>query len=278
MINYFKILRPTNLLITFVCILMTADLLDSLTLHITPFIIVILLIAGFANIVNDIIDYKIDKTNQLNRPICTDKISLNTAYIYASIILILALFIMFYYNFNYVTQQLILCINLPLIVLYTSFFKKIPLLGNLVIAFILSMVFITTVQYLNKEFYDIMPATVLAFLLMLIREIVKDIADSKGDAKYNIKTLAVKFGLRITFIIICLFTIILTLISVSFYFTHSSYKEEYLISLIIFVLFPLFYHIYKLYKNTTPTYCIYLSKVLKLITIFGVIVLYLTNV
>ena len=246
MINYFKILRPTNLLITFVCILITADLLDSLTLNITPFIIVILLIAGFANIVNDIIDYKIDKANQLNRPICTDKISLNTAYIYASIILILALFIMFYYNFNYVTQQLILCINLPLIVLYTSFFK--------------------------------MPATVLAFLLMLIREIVKDIADSKGDAKYNIKTLAVKFGLRITFIIICLFTIILTLISVSFYFTHSSYKEEYLISLIIFVLFPLFYHIYKLYKNTTPTYCIYLSKVLKLITIFGVIVLYLTNV
>ena len=47
------------------------------------------------------------------------------------------------------------------------------------------MVFITTVQYLNKEFYDIMPATVLAFLFMLIREIVKDIADSNGDAQWS---------------------------------------------------------------------------------------------
>ena len=86
------------------------------------------------------------------------------------------------------TKNLILLVNLPLIILYTPIFKKIPFIGNLVIAFILGMVFIVTTTYLNENIFIILPPSILAFLLMLIREIIKDIADLSGDKKFNINT------------------------------------------------------------------------------------------
>ena len=60
LINYIKILRPFNLLISIICVLLSAFILNQLTENLLPIISVIFLLGGFSNIINDIIDYKID--------------------------------------------------------------------------------------------------------------------------------------------------------------------------------------------------------------------------
>jgi len=195
--------------------------------------------------------------------------------IYAILLLCISLVIIFNYDFNTITKFLILCINLPLMIFYTPIFKKIPLIGNMIVSFILGMVFIVTTTYLKGNIYLILPPATLAFLLMVIREMIKDIADLDGDKKFNIKTLPVRFGINYTFKIIIFFSTIL--IAISFYFT-TLYNLIYFIFLLLLIVFPLLYYLYQLSKNKTATYCIYLSKVLKLITIFGVIVIYLASI
>ena len=168
----------------------------------------------------------------------------------------------------------------PVIInLYTPILKKIPLIGNLVISFILSMVFIVTSTYIQGYIdYVIIPPIIFSFFLMTIREIVKDIADLEGDRKFNINTIPVKFGINVAIYFIYLFTIILFFSSILIYYLYDSYNLFYLFNILSFIHFPLFFFIYKLSKNKTSIYCIYLAKVLKLLTIFGVIVIYLTNI
>ena len=64
LINYIKILRPLNLLISALCVLLCAFILNQLSTGILPLMYTILLLAGFSNIINDIMDYKIDQKNQ----------------------------------------------------------------------------------------------------------------------------------------------------------------------------------------------------------------------
>ena len=275
LLGLIKILRPLNLLITLICIFLSSLIIDKLSYSVLPIASVIVLLVGFANIINDIFDYKIDQVNNKGRMIASGLVGRSYGLIYAIFLLCIALFIIFNYQFNDITKQLILLVNLPLIILYTPVFKKIPLIGNMIVSFLLSMVFVVTTTYLQGDINLIIPPAVLAFLLMVIREIIKDIADLDGDKTFYINTLPVKFGVDYTFRIIIFFSIILILVSI--YFTKL-YNITYFIFLCLFVLLPLIYYLYQLSKNKTANYCIYLAKVLKLITIFGVIVIYLASI
>lgn len=275
MIKYIQITRPINLLITLICILLTAFIVNKISIELVPIILVILLMVSFANVINDILDSKIDNENNLDRPIAKGLILKKYAILYSVILLLCAIFIIFYYNFNILTKSLIFFVNLPLIILYTPIFKKIPLVGNLIVSIILSMVFIVTCTYLQSNILLILPTAILAFLMMLIREIVKDIADIEGDKKFGVNTLPVKFGIEISFNIVA-FLCILLIITSSFFIIINNLV--YFLLLLLLVISPLVYYLYQFYKNKTSIYCIYLAKILKLITIFGVIVIYLASI
>ena len=120
LIHYIKILRPLNLLISIICVLLSAFILNQSAENLLPIILVVFLLGGFSNIVNDIIDYKIDSENNLNRPISSNLISIKGAFIYSLLLLLIASMITI--NFNYLTQSLIFFIIIPLIIFYTPFF------------------------------------------------------------------------------------------------------------------------------------------------------------
>mgnify|MGYP001343717443 FL=1 len=251
---------------------------NNISSNIIPIALIITLLAAFANIINDIIDYKIDQANNLDRPIASGEISKELGWIYAAILILFIFFIILFYEFSDLTIKLIFFINIPLILFYTPLLKRIPLLGNLSVALNLAMVFLITAIHLNgtNNLNIIFPPTILAFLLMLIREIVKDIADLEGDKKFNIATFPVQFGIHKSFLLIIILSIILIYTAFYIYIYHY-HNIDYLILICAFIIFPLLYHLYKFSKNKTSTYCIYLAKVLKLITIFGVIVIYLAS-
>ena len=272
---YIQILRPLNMLITLACIIITSLTFGKFSYQLLPIIIVILCLTAFANIINDVFDYKVDKLNRPDRPIPSGKINQKSAIILCMLLLVISICTIFFYDFNFNTKVSIICIIIPLLIFYTPFFKKIPLLGNIIVSFILGMVFIVTAFYVAGDLKLIIPPVILAFVLMLIREIVKDIADIEGDSLMNVMTFPVLYGINKSIHIIL--GLVFILILATFYFI-SLYNITYLISVIVFVDIPLLYFTVKLLKNRSASYCKYLEKVLKLITIFGVIVIYLATI
>jgi len=270
---HLQIIRPLNILISTSCVILTALIYNKLSYQLIPLIIVIACIASFANIINDVFDYEVDKKNKPNRPISSGLIKFKSALILCFLLLVITIIIIFYYDFNAISKILILGINLPLIIFYTPLFKNVPFIGNIIIAFILSMVFIVSAMYLEGDLFQITPPAILAFLLMLIREVVKDVADYEGDKDLKINTFPVAYGINNTIKLIL--SLVLILILTSFSFT-SFYNIIYLYSIIFLVDMPLLYYSIKLFKNPHPNYCKYFEKVLKLLTIFGVIVIYLS--
>ena len=169
LISYIQILRPVNLLISIICTCssdissLSSSLSFSNSSNVLLFLmLVVFLLGGFSNIINDILDYKIDLTNNVNRPIANNKISIKAAFLYALLLFCLAFYLTL--NFNVITQSLIFFVIVPLMILYTPVFKKIPLLGNFVVSAILSMVFIITSTYLlAKVHFSIIPPIIFSF-------------------------------------------------------------------------------------------------------------------
>ena len=118
LISYIQILRPVNLLISIICILLSDFIIAQSTQDLLPLMLVVFLLGGFSNIINDILDYKIDLTNNINRPIANNKISIKAAFLYALLLFCLAFYLTL--NFNVITQSLIFFVIVPLMILLAA--------------------------------------------------------------------------------------------------------------------------------------------------------------
>ena len=84
-----------------------------------------------SNILNDIFDINIDKKNQPHRPLPSARISLWGAWTYMFSIYFLGIYMVF--TLTPLASKIALLLVLPALVLYTPFYKRIPLLGNIVV-------------------------------------------------------------------------------------------------------------------------------------------------
>ena len=231
-------------------------------------IIVILLMAA-SNLVNDIYDIKIDKVNRPNRPLVTSPELLNVFKTITWVCIVLAFSFSFFIHFK---AQLIIFFSIPILIFYSKWLKPTPFAGNLIVASYLSLVFIF-IELSAKGSLSLMTVPAFfAFGISLIREMIKDVEDYKGDHQAGLKTLPILLGIRkaifsIIFVITC-FVIISLSIAVNTFYTYST------ISLFLLVFMPLFYLIFFLIKNPTVESCGEASTLLKKITILGLIIIY----
>ena len=168
---------------------------------------------------------------------------------------------------------IIVLISILLLFLYSKYLKQIPLVGNITIAFLTGLVFIFGGVIVVNPVAAIVPA-VFAFLINLIREIVKDMEDVDGDSKAGVITMPIKFGFQKSKYIILFIS--LTLILYSLYpFITQLYKIEYFVVVMVFVN-PLFVYCPKiLFKDHSPKNLKKISGLLKLSMVFGLIAIYL---
>lgn len=268
-----KITRPINLLITFISVIVTAIICKP-----NSFPLIEIILAAFTasfvmasgNIINDIYDIEIDKINRPERPLPSNKITIVQAYsIYISLVFI-SIFISIFLN------EEALVIVLPSILLlffYSKYLKRIPLVGNIVVAFLTGLVFIFGGVVVGNPSAAIVLA-VFAFLINLIREITKDIQDFEGDKTIGVKTLPIYFGFKTSKLIILLFTFILILFTLYPFLTHL-YKIEYFVFVMITVNPILIYCLKKLFQDQSLQNLKKISNLLKLSMVFGLIAIYL---
>ena len=178
------------------------------------------------------------------------------------------------FQLNFISKIISLCIVLPLMVLYTPIFKGMPLIGNIIISTLVGLVFI----FAEVSIYGLIDKSLLpfcfSFLLTLIREIIKDIEDIKGDSNNRINTFPAVYG-KTKSIVISIFLMFLLNIIVLIPYYFNMHNLNYLFVIIIGVIFPNSYCIiYLSKKNKTKNYN-YIQKLQKLITIFGLVIIFI---
>jgi len=270
---YIKIIRPLNVLITFFAVVVailisqkenidkTIILLSSLAAAFT---------AGAGNIINDIYDIETDKISHPNRVLVIGEITKKKAwYLY------LALNISSAFIAASLSPMLLVIVFITTILLfiYAAYLKRLPLIGNIVVSLITGLAFIYGGFVSNNPFAAIIPA-VFAFLINLIREIVKDIQDIEGDLKLNYKTYPIRFGINNSKRFIVLITFVL--IAFTFYpFFTDLYKIEYFIIVMVFVNPLLLLCLKLLFDRKRDNNLSYVSNILKLNMVLGLISIYL---
>lgn len=267
-----KISRPINVLITFL-VVVVAILISQKSPTAFSTVFMASLSAAFVtaagNIINDLFDIETDKISHPNRVLVKGIITKNEAwyvYLFLNFCAMLIAAILSY------RLLLIVIVSILILYIYSVYLKKIILISNITISGLTGLAFIYGGLTVENTEAAVIPA-LFAFLINLIREIVKDIQDVEGDKKQNIITLPVKHGIKFAKSLAAIITIIL--IAFTFYpFWERIYKIEYFLIIMIFVNPILVLCIKNLLQKNESNFAL-ISNLLKLNMITGLIAIYL---
>lgn len=228
--------RPVNFLITlvtgFVSVLIAEN--GDFT-HATLYFGVIAgvssaLIGAGGNIINDILDVEIDRINRPDRPIPSGKVTVTTAtrlYIFSK------MFGIFFAAMAGIIPALIAAASSFVIFFYSYILKNIPLVGNITVSFFTGLVFVFGASMVDNYSNALFPF-IFAFMINLIREVVKDVEDIEGDRAESVKTFPVIFGVEAARKIAVVFTVFLVLVTF-IPFLLKVYRIEYLVIIAVSV-------------------------------------------
>lgn len=203
-----SIIRPLNLII--VALTMLVVLLkyqnqqtENYWLQMIYLIIPAVLTAAAGYIINDIKDIDIDKINKPGKNLIGTLVSQKEAYMVYAVLNSVSLAVSFLLNEQY--AMINVCI-IGMLYLYAVQLKSVPLFGNIIISICSALVIFCCDLIIDFK-TDIGPINfisyiVFAFLITLIRELVKSIEDIEGDKSFGIKTYPVVLGIKATKILI----------------------------------------------------------------------------
>lgn len=222
-------------------------------------------------IINNFYDSKKDLINRPNKSMLDRLVSQKTKlYVYFSLNFIVV-FIAFFVSWRAV---IFFSAYIFLIWFYSHKVKKYPIIGNLMSAFMAILPFFAILMYF-KNFYEVIFAhAIFLYLLLLIREMVKDLENITGDLVNDYRTIPVIFGEKISkqFITFaCIATVFPVYVLIDIF--DVGYMDIYfyfcLISLIFFLLY--------LWKANTKVQFTKLHNILKFLIVAGVFCIMLIN-
>ncbi|MDP3066871.1 MAG: UbiA family prenyltransferase [Methanobacteriaceae archaeon] len=224
---YLEILRPANALMAVVAILLMAIISGNFTLAVLLAALVVFIVTGAGNAINDYFDHRIDAINKPERPIPSGRISLKTALIYSISFFIIGIIIAFVIS---LTLGIIAFLSSFLMIWYAHSLKRMRIIGNLSISFLTGLCFVFGGIAVHQVLISIYLGF-FAFLMTMAREIVKDMEDVEGDKVDGAHTLPIAYGEGISSKTAAFFMIIASLGSPVLYF-RGIFSIFYLIILI----------------------------------------------
>lgn len=215
-------------------------------------------------IINNFYDSKKDLINRPNKSkidrLVSQRTKLQVYFTINFVIVLLALLVSF-------RAVLFFSVYIFLIWFYSHKLKKYPIIGNLTAAFLAVLPFFAVLLYYKNLYPQIFAHASFLCLLILIREMIKDLENIKGDIANDYKTIPVKFGEEFTKKIITgltLLTIFPVYLLVEIY--DVGYMDIYFyVSLIILIFFLLL-----LWRAENKTQYLQLHIILKFLIVSGV--------
>jgi len=271
--GFIKIIRPLNCLITFFTIIVggvicSNDYDISAKLILAGAVGFIITAAG--NSINDYYDIDIDKINRPDRPLPSGVLirkNVLVFFIFLSIIAITLSLLINIYSFE------ISIISIILLLLYSYRLKRMPLIGNLIVALLTALAFIFSGVVVGNVALAIIPAA-FAFLINLIREVIKDMEDTEGDMLLSIRTFPIRFGNKAARYLVIVVTVILVLFTLIPFAFHI-YSIEFFIVVMVIVNPILVYIVKSIFDDSSKQNLGRLSSLLKLNMVFGLIAIYM---
>jgi len=172
--------------------------------------------AGY--LINDYYDIKIDYVNRPDRVIVGKTLKRRWVIASHTALNLIAIAIGFYLS---PTIGIVNFIAAFFLWFYSNSLKRLPFVGNLVVAGLTGTTLFLVGEYFGEREYLVFTYAVFAGFITLIREIIKDMEDLKGDEKFGCKTLPIIWGIANTkkfiYLIIAVFaiTVILMIGSIS---------------------------------------------------------------
>lgn len=252
-------------------------------------VIASILIAAAGYIINDYFDLNID---QINKP---DKVVVN--------VIIKRRWVIFWHMFLSLLGLFFTVLALPiaqywhlvlgnlvsiiLLWFYSTNFKKELLIGNVLIslltAWVIGIIFFSKYLLRVNHLLEVdmnqirfFRLTVLyasfAFIISLIREVIKDLEDMEGDRKYGCRTMPIVWGVNASKVFVAVWIIVLvaTLLILQLYVLPFGWWLSALYCLIL-VIIPLIWILLKLFKAQSVEDFHKLSAIVKLVMFTGIL-------
>lgn len=296
MLNFFKLVRYPNLImIAIMQLIFRYGFLKwqdvPLSLADWQYVLLVLstvCIAAGGYVINDIFDQNTDAVNRPNRTIIGSAISESRGYNLYVALTIVGVGIGFYLS-NVIMRPsfaTIFILIASLLYVYATSLKQMMLVGNLVVALLLSFTVIII------GIFDLYPATyegnqkqmgvlfsilldyaVFAFMINFIREVVKDLEDVNGDYNQGMRTLPIILGIertaKVVFALSFMPLIIILYYSNEYFAANNLYLAT--IYCLLTIVGPLLYFSIKCFNAKKSKDFHHLSQVLKVVLFFGIL-------
>lgn len=244
------------------------------------------LIAAGGYVINNIFDQGTDNDNKPKQVVVGRSISESLAYNIYIGLNIVGVGIGFYLS-NVISKPGFASIFIMIaatLYLYATSLKQMMLIGNVVVALLLSFsVIIIGVfdlfpvinpgnqQIMSNLFSILLDYALFAFIINFIREIIKDLEDVNGDYNQGMNTLPIALGISRTSKLVLVISFIPLVLVVLYTNTYYMANNLYIATLytLLFIVSPLLYFIIKMGSAKKTKDFHHLSTVLKLVILFG---------
>jgi 4-hydroxybenzoate polyprenyltransferase len=248
-----------------------------------------ILIAAAGYIINDYFDLHIDRINKPEKVVVEKIIKRRWAIIWHWVLSGLGIAIGFYLSWKirniFIGPSNTVCVLV--LWFYSTTFKKKLLIGNLLIslltAWVIGVLYLSEFRlhrFVNPEFHGALSRVYkfavvygsFAFIISLVREVIKDMEDMEGDARYGRRTMPLVWGLNAAkfFCVSWLVVLVAALIFIQFYVLQ--YRWWLTIVFTCFgVIYPILRVLKKLSRATTPQQFHQLSLLIKSIMMMGIL-------
>jgi 4-hydroxybenzoate polyprenyltransferase len=222
-------------------------------------------IAAGGYIINDYFDVKIDQINKPEEVFVGRAIKRRYALLFHQIFSGIGVSLSVFLGWKILIIN-ILAVNI--LWFYASVFKKKPLVGNFIVASLTALSVSEIAIYLAPDQVIVYVYSLFAFFINLIREIIKDIEDIKGDQMHGAKTLPIVLGIRKTKNVIY-FLAVLFICTVLVLLLKIDKNNLWICFTFLFLL--LIYLIYRLFLADRKKHFSDLSTLCKVILLLGVL-------
>lgn len=222
-------------------------------------------IAAAGYIINDYFDVKIDLVNKPQRVIIGRYLKRRVAMGVHQILNVIGCLIGIYLS-KWVF--LIDVVAVSLLWFYSAQFKRQPLIGNVIVSLLTALSLIVLAIYYRQNTDMLLIYALFSFGISLIREIIKDMQDIRGDARFGCRTLPIVWGLRRTKYVLY---VLIGAFIISLFFIAGSLHNFRLTVIFLLLLIPVVWLIYRLVLADTRRSFGYLSNLCKLIMLLGIV-------
>ena len=223
------------------------------------------LIAASGYIINDYYDIKIDLVNKPDRVVIGRYVKRRWALminqIFNGLGILLGLFI----------SKKVALVNLTAVFclwLYANQLKRLAFWGNLIVAILTGFSLLILAVYYPGHQKEVWVYAIFSFFITLIREIIKDMEDVKGDEKHGCRTLPIIWGIARTKLLV--YVLIASFITTLFILA-TQLPNQRIAYIFLVMMLPMGFLTYKLVYADKPRDFAFLSDACKVIMLIGVL-------